>query len=119
MCAAVESIAYQVHERGQCFREDAGGELSLLQVDGGASRNDFLMQFQAAILGVPFSRPECLEVTAFGAAAMAGLGVGLWSDAAELASVTAEAARFSPRLSEESRGSLLSGWGQAVKRASY
>ena len=117
--AALESIAYQVHELVQCFREDAGGELSLLQVDGGASGNDFLMQFQADILGVPVSRPECLEVTAFGAAALAGLGAGLWSDAAELASVTVEAARFTPRLSEESRGSLLSGWSQAVKRASY
>lgn len=116
--AGLESIAYQVHDLVQCFKQDAGGELSELQVDGGASGNDFLMQFQADVLGVPVLRPECLEVTAFGAAALAGLGAGVWTDEAELASVTAEAARFNPDMSEERRQELLSGWERAVTRAS-
>jgi glycerol kinase len=116
--AGLESIAYQVRDLVQCFQQDAGGELSELQVDGGASGNDLLMQFQADVLGVPVLRPESLEVTAFGAAALAGLGAGVWTDKAGLASVTAEAARFSPDMSEERRQELLSGWDRAVTRAS-
>jgi glycerol kinase len=116
--AGLESIAYQVRDLVECFKADAGEGPEELQVDGGASGNDFLMQFQADILGVPVLRPECLEVTAFGAAALAGLGAGVWSDASELASVTAEAARFNPRMGDEERDELVLGWSSAVARAS-
>ena len=115
--AALESIAYQVGDLVECFAEDAGGAPTELQVDGGASANDFLMQFQADVLGVPVVRPENLEVTAFGAALLAGLGAGVWQDAGELAGVVKEGARFDPDMGAERRAELCSGWRRAVARA--
>ncbi len=115
--AALESIAYQVGDLVECFAEDAGGAISSLQVDGGASANDFLMQFQADVLGAPVVRPSNLEVTAFGAALLAGLGAGVWQDAGELRGVIQEDARFEPLMSEERRSELCEGWRAAVRRA--
>ena len=115
--AALESIAYQVRDLVECFAEDAGDAISSLQVDGGASANDFLMQFQADVLGVPVVRPSNLEVTAFGAALLAGLGAGVWQDAGELEGVIQEDARFEPLMSVERRAELCGGWRSAVERA--
>jgi len=115
--AALESIAYQVRDLVECFAQDAGSAPSELQVDGGASANDLLMQFQADILGIPVVRPEILEVTAFGAAALAGLGAGVWQDAGELAGVVKEGARFVPEMGAERRAELCEAWQRAVEQA--
>jgi glycerol kinase len=116
--AALEAIAYQSRDVVDCFRSDAGLALDALRVDGGACRNDFLMQFQADVLGVPVRRPPVLEVTALGAAALAGLAVGFWPDRGALAAATGEGAvRFEPRMPAEQRERLYAGWKRAVERA--
>jgi glycerol kinase len=116
--AALEAIAYQSRDVVECFKGDAGLALDVLRVDGGACRNDFLMQFQADVLGLPLRRPPVLEVTALGAAALAGLAVGFWRDRGELVAATAEGAvRFEPRMSAERREALYAGWKRAVERA--
>ena len=115
--AALESIAFQVGDLVECFASDAGAAPTELQVDGGASANNFLMQFQADILGVPVVRPANLEVTAFGAALLAGLGAGVWQDAGELAGVIEEDVRFEPRMGEGRRAELREAWQRAVARA--
>jgi glycerol kinase len=116
--ATLESIAYQSRDVVECFSRDAGLALDTLRVDGGACRNDFLMQFQADVLGVPVQRPPVLEVTALGAAALAGLAVGFWRDRRELAAVTGTGAtRFEPRMPPARREELVAGWRRAVERA--
>jgi glycerol kinase len=116
--ATLESIAHQSRDVVDCFRSDAGLTLDALRVDGGACQNDFLMQFQADVLGVPVARPAVLEVTALGAAALAGLGVGFWRDRSELASALgAGRTRFEPQMSADQRESLYAGWQRAVERS--
>jgi len=116
--ATLESIAYQTRDVVECVHADAGLSLETLRVDGGACRNDFLMQLQADVLGVPVRRPPMLEVTALGAAALAGLAVGFWRDPAELeAASSAEARVFEPRLAEPAREALYAGWRRAVERS--
>jgi glycerol kinase len=115
--ATLESIAYQTRDVVECVATDSGLRPDTLRVDGGAARNDFLMQFQADVLGVPVWRPRVLEATALGAAALAGLGVGFWSDRQELESTLSEGRRFEPRMSADQRESLYSGWKRAVERA--
>jgi glycerol kinase len=116
--ATLESIAYQTRDVVECVRADAGLGLETLRVDGGACRNDFLMQFQADVLGVPVRRPPMLEVTAFGAAALAGLAVGFWRDDGELEAASAAEARiFEPRLPEAAREALYADWRRAVERS--
>ncbi len=115
--AALESIAYQTRDVAECVRADSGLELDALRVDGGAAQNDFLMQFQADILGVRVERPPLLEVTAFGAALLAGLGVGFWSDRAELEAPGERAKVFEPQLPAERREALYAGWKRAVERS--
>jgi glycerol kinase len=116
--ATLEAIAYQSRDLVECMETDAGLRPSALRVDGGACRNGFLMQFQADLLGIPVDRPRMLEVTAFGAAALAGLGVGLYQNRAELESVTADGAtRFEPQLAIEPRDALYAGWKRAVERS--
>src|SRR2546423_1141388 len=83
--AALEAIAYQTADVLNAMRSDSGIELNELRVDGGASRNDFLMQFQADVLGIPVVRPANTETTAAGAAYLAGLATGFWKDTAGLA----------------------------------
>jgi glycerol kinase len=114
--ATLESIAYQTRDVIECLRADSGLALGSLRVDGGASANDFLMQFQADLLGAPVERPQMLEATAKGAAALAGLAVGFWRDRAELAGGGALRV-FEPRLSSERREALYAGWKRAVERA--
>ncbi len=115
--ATLESIAYQTRDVVECVTQDSGIALGSLQVDGGASQNDFLMQFQADILGVPVQRPEVLEVTAMGAAALAGLGVGFWSDVSELSERASVGRRFEPNLDASRREELYAGWKRAVDRS--
>ncbi|MCU0670859.1 MAG: glycerol kinase GlpK [Myxococcota bacterium] len=116
--ATLESIAYQTRDVVECMAQDADLALSVLRVDGGACRNDFLMQLQADVLGATVERPGMLEVTAFGAAALAGLAVGFWRDRRELESVTTRGAtRFTPVLDAARRDALYRGWQRAVERS--
>ena len=102
----------------ECFQRDAGLALDVLRVDGGACRNDFLMQLQADVLGLPVRRPAVLEVTALGAAALAGLAVGFWKSRGELVAATDSGSlRFEPRLAADQRETLYAGWKRAVERA--
>lgn len=115
--ATLESIAYQTRDVVECVQRDAGLSLSELRVDGGAAANDFLMQFQADILGVPVERPAVLEVTALGAAALAGLATGVISDPEALASVGGGVTTFEPALEAGRRDALYAGWKRAVERS--
>ena len=115
--ATLESIAYQTRDVVDCMVQDSGIGSKTLRVDGGACQNDFLMQFQADILGVEVERPEVLEVTALGAAALAGLAVGFWDDRAQLDQATGRRKTFVPRLGEDQRDALYAGWKQAVERS--
>ncbi len=117
--AALESIAYQSRDVLSAIEKDSGIELEELRVDGGASANNFLMQFQADILGVPVSRPKVTETTALGAAYLAGLGCGFWKDLDDLAHHWKEERRFTPTLTPEARENLYKGWKKAVSRASH
>ncbi|MGX8797538.1 glycerol kinase GlpK [Fusibacter sp. JL298sf-3] len=115
--ATLESIAYQTRDVLEAMQEDAALELELLKVDGGATANDFLMQFQADILGVPVERPQTIETTALGAAYLAGLAVGFWKDATEIEANWAMAQRFESAYSEETRREKYRGWKKAVEKA--
>jgi glycerol kinase len=116
--AALESIAYQTSDVLRCMRDDSGIDLTELRVDGGAVRNDFLMQFQADILGIPVVRPANTETTAAGAAFLAGLAVNFWSGTAELSELWQREKTFEPRMVKSERDRLLSEWTRAVGRAS-
>jgi glycerol kinase len=115
--AALESIAYQSAEVLAAMEADAGIKLAELRVDGGATANNLLMQFQADLLGVPVVRPKILETTALGAAYLAGLAVGYWRDAAEVSANWQVDRRFEPAMSRDQARSLTEGWNKAVARA--
>jgi glycerol kinase len=115
--AALESIAFQTRDVVECLRADSGLDLDTLRVDGGAATNDFLMQFQADILGTCVERPPVLEVSALGAALLAGLAVGFWSDRADLDTEAEPAQVFEPKLGAERREALYAGWKRAVERS--
>jgi glycerol kinase len=116
--AALESIAYQSLDVVECLNRDSGLRPERLRVDGGACGNAFLMQFQADLLGIPVFRPKVLEVTALGAAGLAGLAVGFWRDRSELAAVTAQGGTtFEPEMDAGRRAELGAGWKRAVERA--
>ena len=112
--AALESIAYQSRDLFSAMAQDCGKETTALRVDGGASANKLLMQFQADLLGVPVQRPAVLETTALGAALLAGLAVGIYRDLPETAQGWHVADSFHPQMAEERREELLSGWHRAV-----
>lgn len=114
--AALESLAYQVYDVLTTMERDSGVSLASLKVDGGASANDFLMQFQADLLDTQVRRPKVLETTALGAAYLAGLAVGYWADTHELEENWHEDASFDPTMSPPRREELLDGWHQAVRR---
>ena len=115
--AALEAIAFQVADVATAMQSDSGAPIRELRVDGGASRNDLLMQLQADILGVPVVRPTVTETTALGAAYLAGLAVGFWSGRAELAEHWAVERRFEPVMDEHRRAALLHDWRRALERA--
>ena len=114
--ATLESIAYQTAEVMDAMRSDSGVEVQQLRVDGGASANNFLMQFQSDVLGMEVNRPVMNETTALGAAFLAGLSVGFWADARQLEECRRTDAIYKPELDPEKRANLLSGWREAVKR---
>ena len=114
--AALEAIAFQSAEVLAAMEMDAGQSLRELRVDGGAARNNLLLQFQADLLGVPVVRPSITETTALGAAYLAGLAVGFWHDEDELAAMWHSDRRFEPAMSADQRATLLAGWRRAVER---
>ncbi len=114
--SAQESIAYQVWDLVNAMEKDTGLSLSCLNADGGASRDSFLLQFQADILGKPVRRPVIRETTALGAAYLAGLAVGFWQDTGELRQLWRENAAFVPAMGADKRRLLLEGWHRAVDR---
>ena len=113
--ATVESLAYQVHDVLEAMEKDSGIDLSALRVDGGASANNFLMQFQADLLDTQVVRPSCIETTALGASYLAGLATGFWKDASEVKSNWQIGRQFTPQMTEEERKKKLKGWKKAVK----
>lgn len=117
--AALESIAYQTADVLDAMRQDSKLDLSELRVDGGASRNDLLMQFQANVLGVPVVRPKVTETTALGAAYLAGLAVGYWESEQEIAQLWQLDKRFEPTISADQRQTLRSAWRRAVSQARH
>lgn len=115
--AAQESIAYQSWDLVSAMQKDAGIPMSTLRVDGGASRDAFLLQFQSDILNVPIHRPMIRESTALGAAYLAGLAVGIWKDLEEIKALWKCDTIFLPDMEEEKRRTLLAGWHKAVGRS--
>jgi glycerol kinase len=113
--AALEAMAYQTVDAVRAIELASGELLSQLRVDGGATANRWLMQFQADVLGVPVVLPEIAETTALGAAYLAGVGVGLWT-VSDVAAAWRERVRYEPRMSEEERLELLAGWDDALAR---
>ncbi len=99
------------------MERDAGVKISCLKVDGGASANNFLMQFQSDILGVKIARPNVVETTALGAAYLAGLGCGVWGSVREIERLNVGWRQFLPALAEDKRQSMLNGWRAAVEKA--
>ncbi len=115
--AALESMAYATYDVLRAMVEDSGVLATELAVDGGATRNDWLVQFQADILGVPVRRPQNIETTALGAAGLAGIAAGVWADAHAFTAASEEPDVFSPRLDRAERDALLHGWQRAVGAA--
>ena len=114
--AALEAIAYQSRDLFDAMREGSGIELDELRVDGGAAANDFLMQFQADLLGVPVDRPRMLETTALGSAYLAGLAVGLWPGSDALRDIRQQDRLFCSTMAKAERKTLYEGWKRAVAR---
>ena len=114
--AALESMAYQTCDLLNAMSEDLGQDLNTLKVDGGASANDFLLQFQADILGCDVYRPVCIETTSLGAAYLAGLATGYWQSEEDIVSNWQVDKVFKGNMSEEVRTKLLTGWHEAVER---
>jgi glycerol kinase len=115
--AALEGIAYQVADVLEAMRADSGIEIRELRVDGGAAANDLLLQFQADILGVPVVRPKVFETTALGAAYLAGLAVGFWSDQAEISEQWQQDRVFAPAMERDRVDRLRDGWSRALERS--
>ena len=115
--ATLESLAYQTAEVLEAMEKDAGTKLRKLRVDGGASSNNFLMQFQADILDAEVIRPACIETTALGAAYLAGIAVGFWSDLDDIKTNWQKAQIFQPSMQTEEREAHLKGWKRAVRCA--
>lgn len=117
--AALEGIAFQVHDLLDSISKDLDIDISVLQVDGGAVANNFLMQFQADILQIKIDRPDTIESTALGAGMLAGLGAGFWKNPAELKSVRKTDQLFIPTMSDDKRTELLSNWKLAIRKVQY
>ncbi|MBQ1236901.1 MAG: glycerol kinase, partial [Oscillospiraceae bacterium] len=115
--AALESIAYQSSDVLFAMEEDTGIRLENLRVDGGASANRFLMQFQSDIMGRTVLRPAIAETTALGAAFLAGLAVGVWKDKEEIRATWVAKNRYEPQMEEETRRKLLRKWNKAVEKS--
>jgi glycerol kinase len=116
--ATLEAIAYQTADVLSCMQSDSGIELSELRVDGGAARNDFLMQFQADTLGIPVVRPANTETTAAGAAYLAGLAMDFWKSVDDINETWQREQTFAPQMNADERKRLLANWSRAIERAS-
>jgi len=114
--ASLESIAYQVYDLFAAVQSDMGSESNILEVDGGASQNDFLMQFQADILNIKIRRPENIETTALGVALLAGLFVKFWSSPNDFKNIVNTNKSFVSSISSKNRSLLLSGWKEAISK---
>jgi glycerol kinase len=117
--AALEGIAFQVYDLLESVSKDLNNDISVLQVDGGAVANNFLMQFQADILQINIDRPENIESTALGAGMLAGLGVGFWKNPGDLNAVRKTDQIFIPTMSKSKRSEFLSNWKLAVRKVQY
>jgi glycerol kinase len=117
--AALEAIAYQTRELVECMEADSGEELKELRVDGGAASSDFLMQFQADILGETIVRPVDAETTALGAAYLAGLSTGFFKGLTEIEQFWRAEKKYEPRMNADQRESLYAGWKKAVARCRF
>ncbi len=117
--AALESIAYQTNDLLTALRSDSGINIGAIRADGGAARNNFLMQFQADISGVSVICPDSAEATALGAAFLAGLAVGFWKDKLEILDISSAKTEFSPSVTAARRNELCLGWQNAVGMARY
>jgi len=117
--AALEAIAYQVRDVFDVMQAESGAPLRTLLADGGASRNDLLMQFQADMIGCPVLRSTSTDISPLGAAFLAGLAVGLWADEAEIEGLVPPRDRFEPHMSPDRREALYAGWRAAVARAIF
>ncbi|MCH8523737.1 MAG: glycerol kinase, partial [Balneolales bacterium] len=115
--AAMDAIAYQTLDVLGAMKADSGIDIAELRVDGGATVNDTLMQFQSDILQVPVCRPKVTETTALGAAYLAGLAVGYWKDVDEIRKQWQEERKFSPEMDADKVADLTKGWKRAVKAA--
>ncbi len=115
--AALEGIAYQVKDVLSAMEADSGIKIQELRVDGGATVNDTLMQFQADILQIPLVRPKILETTALGAAYLAGLATGFWNNTDELTKQWQEDKRFEPKMSADEAAAYLTNWNKAVEKS--
>jgi glycerol kinase len=115
--AALESIAFQSADLLEAMQADAGVRLEELRVDGGASRNDLLMQFQADLIGAPVVRPQVTETTALGAAYLAGLAAGFWKSTGDIASQWRAERRFEPAMPASRSGELRARWTDALERS--
>jgi glycerol kinase len=114
--ATLEAIAYQVRDVFDVMQAESGAPLQTLMADGGASRNDLLMQFQADVIGCPVLRSTSTDISPLGAAFLAGLAVGLWADEAEIEDLVPPRDRFEPQISPVRREALYTGWREAVAR---
>ncbi len=115
--AGLQSIAFQTRDLVEAMQKDAGRSIRSVRVDGGASLNAFLMQFQSDVLGMPLVRPRSHETTALGAAFAAGLAVGFWKSREELSNIWQAETIFEPGMGEQTRGALVEGWNAAVGAA--
>jgi glycerol kinase len=110
-------VAFQIYDLAQAMAKDVGQPMPLFRVDGGASANDLLMQFQADLLGTPIERPRMIETTALGAALLGGLGTGVWAGKKELKASLRAGKRFLPKMKPAARDEHLARWRRAVERA--
>ncbi len=113
--ATLESLAFQTNDVLEAMQQDSDIMISNLKVDGGACKNDFLMQFQSDLIHAPVSRPECVETTALGASYLAGLAVGFWKDQTDVIENNIIEHIFEPELAEDDRQEKIDGWKQAVQ----
>ena len=117
--ATIESIAYQIRDVFEVMQAESGSELKVLLADGGASQNNLLMQFQADILGCPVLRSASTDVSALGAAYLAGLATGVWGSEDEIEALMLPHDRFEPHLDAARREALYKGWQQAIARTTF
>jgi glycerol kinase len=114
--ATLESMAYQSRDILEAMSADTGKKLRVLRVDGGATQNDFLMQFQADLMGISVDRPKVVESTAAGAAYLAGMGVGIWKNGRDVELARQSDRVFEPTMKAAERRRLYEGWAEAVER---